>query len=304
MILIPEMEFFVVGAQKCATSWIYYCMDEHSEICLPQKKFEKVYLGSGNFTREFESLFPKSLAVSNDKIKGDISVNYLVDQSSPDAIRRRVDGPKIFASLRDPVERAVSSYFWNLRRGHVRKNDLNASLLRAANEWMSMQPKTTYDPEEYYFNIIARGMYAEQLERYLDQLSPESLYLLYYEDIRERPLDVLQRLYQALGVDPSFRPPSLTRRPKQNSYLWPLLRLEQATPNTAFWGKATDIAHQVACSIGLGQEKPSLTNEVEDQLRSLYKPSDDRLKDLVRCLPRSNVLTPENPLPPWTTGSS
>jgi len=233
-----------------------------------------------------------------------VSVDYLFDPRSPAAVEDELGDLKVIASMRSPLDRAVSSYFWNLRRGHVREHNLNEGLLRAAKEWKSKQPKSTYDPENYYFNIIARGMYAGQLERYLDQFGPESLYLLYYEDIRERPLDTLQRLYRALGVDPSFRPSSLTRRPKRNSYLRPLLRLEHATPNTAFWGKATDIAHQVACSIGLGQEKPSLTDEVEDQLRSLYKPSDDRLKDLVRCLPRSNVLTPENPLPPWTTGSS
>jgi hypothetical protein len=299
------MDFLLVGAQKCATSWLYYCLRDHPEIHLPSKKREGIYLGGDLHRKHGTDWYFQHVGEPKDGQRaGDVSVDYLFDPRSPAAVEDELGDLKVVASLRSPLDRAVSSYFWNLRRGHVREHNLNEGLLRAAKEWKSMQPETTYDPEEYCFNMIARGTYARQLERYLDQSGPESLYLLYYEDIRERPLDTLQHLYQALGVDASFRPSSLTRRPKQNSYLRPLLRLEQATPNTAFWGKATDIAHQVAFSIGLGQERPSLSDEVEDQLRSLYEPSDDRLKDLVRYLPRSNVLTPGDPLPPWTTESS
>ena len=297
--------FLIVGSQKCATSWLYYCLSDHPDVDVPEQKLDKVYLGGLLHEKNGDDWYFEYLGqLEHGKIRGDVSVDYLIDPRSPEAIQQALETVKIFASLRSPVERAVSSYFWNLRRGHVQEHNLNEGLLRAAKEWKSMQPKTTYDPEEYCFNMIARGMYARQLERYLDQFGPESLYLLYYEDIRERPLDTLQHLYQALGVDASFRPSSLTRRPKQNSYLRPLLRLERATPNNALFGKATDIAHQVVSAMGLGQERPSLSDEVAEQLRSLYKPSDDRLKKLVRRLPRSNVLTPGDPFPPWTTESS
>ena len=300
-----KLDFLVIGAQKCATSWLYYCLRDHPEVHLPTVKREVIYLGGYLHQEHGTDWYLRHVGESNTGQRvGDVSTDYLFDPRSPAAVEDELGDLKVIASLRSPLDRAVSSYFWNMRKTNVCELDPSEGLRRATKEWKLKHPKTTYDPEEYYFNIIARGMYAEQLERYVNQFSPESVYLLYYKDIRERPLDTLQRLYRALGVDPSVRPSSLTRRPKQNSYLRPLLRLEQATPNTAFWGKATDIAHQVACSIGLGREKPSLTDEVEDQLRSLYNPSDDRLKDLVRCLPRSNVLTPGNPLPPWTTESS
>jgi hypothetical protein len=300
-----SVQFLIIGAQKSATSWLYYCLRDHPEIHLPRRKREDIYLGGDLHQEHGTDWYFQHVGEPNDGQRvGDVSTDYLFDLRSPAAVEDELGDLKVMASLRSPLDRAISSYFWNMRKMNVRELDPNEGLRRAIKEWKLKQPKTTYDPEEYYFNIIARGMYAEQLERYVNQFGPESVYLLYYEDIRERPLDTLQRLYRALGVDPSFRPSSLTRRPKQNSYLRPLLRLERATPNNALFGKATDIAHQVVSAMGLGQERPSLSDEVAEQLRSLYKPSDDRLKKLVRRLPRSNVLMPGDPFPPWTTESS
>ena len=299
------LDFLIIGAQKCATSWLYHCLRDHPGVHLPSVKREVIYLG-GDFHQEHGTdWYLRHVGKSNTGQRvGDVSVDYLFDPRSPAAVEDELGDLKVIASLRSPLNRAVSSYFWNMRKMNVHELDPNEGLRRAIKEWKLKHPKTTYDPEEYYFNIVARGMYAEQLERYVNQFGPESVYLLYYEDIQERPLDTLRRLFRTLEVDPTFQPSSLSRRPKQNSYLRPLLRFEQATPNTTFWGKATDIAHQVACSIDLGQKRPSLSDEVEDELQSLYEPSDDRLKDQVRRLPRSNVLTPEDPLPPWTTESS
>jgi hypothetical protein len=299
------MDFLVVGAQKCSTSWLYNCLRDHPEMHLPPKKLEKVYLG-GNLHNENDDSWYRDFVGGQGTglIKGDVSVDYLIDPRSPEVVRETVGPVKIIASLRDPVDRAVSAYFWNLRQGHVQALDPSEGLYRAVKVWKERSPVTSYESENYHYNLVARGMYGEQLQRYLDVFGRELVYIVYYEDILKRPVDTLQSLYSALHVASDFEPSSLFRRPKQNSYLRPLLRVERATPNSALLGKVTDLANRILCHLGLGNEKPSLSPKVKNALQSLYEPSNERLKELVQELPRSNVVARENPTPPWIDTTS
>ena len=79
-----RLDFLVIGAQKCATSWLYYCLKDHPELYLPAKKREIQYLGGRLFHEKgvdwYFSLFQG--AHRNQKI-GDVSVEYIFDQQSP-----------------------------------------------------------------------------------------------------------------------------------------------------------------------------------------------------------------------------
>jgi len=294
------MDFLVIGAQKCATSWLYCCLREHLQLHLPPVKEEKVYLGGALYHRYGIEWYREQMGNSdNAQAVGDVSVDYLLDRRSPPVIVKYAPDAKFIAVLRDPVERAVSAYFWNLRRGNVLELDVDRGLSRAIDEWRRHGPDQTYNPDAHYYNIIARGLYARQLDRYIDRFGSQSVYLLYYDDIKANPKDAVQRVFRILDVDPTVEPPSLSRRPKQNSYFRPLLRLEQSLPNNAVFGKVSDLANQALCTLGLGREKPTLSAHVEAELRSLFAPHDDRLGGLSRKLPRSNVLTSGSPLPPW-----
>ena len=41
-----RIDLLLIGAQKCATSWLYECMRDHPQMWLPAKKREVKYLGS------------------------------------------------------------------------------------------------------------------------------------------------------------------------------------------------------------------------------------------------------------------
>ncbi|MCS3638179.1 sulfotransferase domain-containing protein [Salinibacter ruber] len=294
------MDFLVVGAQKCSTSWLYYCLRDHPDVHLPQKKLERVYLGGELHKKKSDSWYFDFVGEGKEvRIKGDVSVDYMFDPRSAEAVFGTIGPVKIVASLRDPIDRAVSAYFWHLRQGDVEELNPNKGLRKAVEKWKKRSSLSTYNSEEHYANIIGRGCYSAQLQRYMDKFGSELIYITYYADIRQRSVETLSRLYSALGVDPEFKPSSLSRRPKQNSYSRPLLRLERATPNNAFFSKVADIANQALCWLGLGNEKPEIYPQVKNALRSLYEPSNQRLKELVCELPRSNVLTPGDTTPPW-----
>jgi len=298
------MDFIIAGAQKSATSWIYYNLRDHHSLSLPQEKKEKVYLG-GDPHEEYDDIWYSKCLDCRDKSStcGDVSVDYMVNPRSPFAVRDFAGAVKVFASLRSPCHRAVSAYFWNLRQGYVDEVDLNEGISRCIDTWERLNLET-YDPDASYFNVIERGMYAKQLDRYIEQFGPESLHILYYNDICVRPANTLRRVFRSLEVDPDFKPPSMSRRPKQNSYIRPILWLERSLPNIPLFGKATDIANQTLCKLGLGREKPSLSPKIRDRLQSLYEPQNQQLEQLVQQLPRENILTPGSPVPLWIEEST
>jgi len=298
-----DIDFLVIGAQKCATSWLYYCLKEHPSVCLPSVKLEKVYVGGDLHKKYGNKWYKEHLNKnSNNKVTGDISVEYLLNHRSPKFLSKLANNIKLFASLRSPMDRAISAYFWNLRRGNVEEISINKGLKRAITTWEENSIEDVNGLNSYYYDIIERGMYARQIQRYVQHFSKQSIYLIYYDDIRKNAVDTLSRVFSVLGVNPDYRPPSLKRRPKQNSYLRLLLKLERVLPNSSLFGKVTDITNQLFCKLGLGDDRPSLSPGVKRRLQSIYSSCDVRLRDLTQKLPRSNILTPNRPIPPWTGG--
>ena len=56
--------------------------------------------------------------------------------------------------------------------------------------------------------VIRNGFYTRQLAPYYDRFGKERIRCVLFDDIKERPLDVLCTVYRFLDVDPLFVPPS------------------------------------------------------------------------------------------------
>ena len=58
--------------------------------------------------------------VKNKKIIGEASTSYFVDPLAPELIHQVSPDAYIIISLRDPVERTLSSFFWHRSYGRLR----------------------------------------------------------------------------------------------------------------------------------------------------------------------------------------
>jgi len=224
---------------------------------------------------------------------GDVSVDYLFDPRSPKAVYEVMPDTKIIAVLRHPIDRAVSSYYWNLRRGNVREMDLGYGMRRILKTRQKAErPDLPYDPANHYVNVLARGLYDIHIRRYREYFSPSQFFLLPYSQIKQCGPDILECIYEFIGVDPSFRPSRLNqgRRPKQNSYWSFLLRFERDAPNTPFFGRIANLAHQMVYRLGLHRERPSLPDDVRSELWNFYHSHMQALIELVQEIPASRNL--------------
>lgn len=186
------VDFIGIGAQKAGTSWIYACLYEHPEICAPIKElhfFSRPRFAQGRAW--YESHFKNCDAK---KQVGEFSTSYLYSPEAAERIAALYPKVKIIAVLRNPVERAYSQY-----RNAIKAGEISESVSFA--DYQQNEP-----------SVIEQGLYASQLQRYVDRFAKEQLLVLVYEDIAKDPAAFMQRVYRFLGVDDSFVPSMLHER--------------------------------------------------------------------------------------------
>lgn len=275
-----KLDYFVIGAQKCATSWLYYCLRDHSEICVPNKKLEAGYVGGKMFAEKGEAWFFDRFMPKEGQVTGDISVEYLWDEGAAEALRPYAEGAKLIVSLRHPVDRMVSGYFWLLRKGDMPNIPLEDGIAPI----LAAKPGFPDPLEEPLAQAVGRSLYGPQLQRFIDIYGAENIKVVLYEEIAADGLAKVQEIYDYLGVASDFVPPSLGSAPKKNSYNRWLLAIENATTSKVV-AKLCNYAHQSITFIS--PRKDILPKPVRAHLDTLFAPAIDSTVAVLRQLPAS-----------------
>lgn len=179
-------DFIGIGAQKCATTWLYRVLEDHPQAALSQPK--ELHFFSAYFDRGFR-WYERHFELSAGRLAvGEYSTSYLC---SLDAVSRaHAYNPdfRLIVALRDPVERAFSNHLHELRAGHLGA--------------MPLPFEACVDSNPMY---LTQGLYAAHLQRWLEVFPRQKLLVVFQEDIERAPEAQASRLYQFLGIDPDHR---------------------------------------------------------------------------------------------------
>lgn len=187
------VDFIGLGAQRSGTSWIYACLFEHPQICMPVKEIH-FFSRERNWSKGkgwYEGHFDACPAAAR---AGEYSTSYLTDRDAPARIHENYPNAKLLVSLRNPVDRAYSSYVNDIMAGKVDRRQSFAEAVRANADY------------------IDHGRYAMHLGRYRQYFSPDQLLIMIYEDALRDPLAFIRRILQFLEVDLSFEPSMVRAR--------------------------------------------------------------------------------------------
>jgi hypothetical protein len=190
---------------------------EHPGVFVPPNKgtvFFTRFHGQG--VAWFEQFFAKA---TDQQVVGELCEEYL---SSPEAIMRiREYRPdmRLICCLRNPYERAISAWQFYGRNGC---------------DHPTLAAQAECNPE-----VFTYGYYASQLEVVRSLFPDEQLLVFLYDDITSRPLYVARRLYQFIGADPGFVPPSVHQRVNRNGRpRWRLLARIVHKIHVRSWGSS------------------------------------------------------------------
>ena len=195
--------FFILGAQKSATSTVHEWLLQHKEISLPIIKethffsdIEKYQKGLNWYLNKFDK---------RNNFKGEIDPSYLyVEQSILRIKEVYKDIPlKFIILLRKPIERAFPHYLMSKYKGYEDLPFIDAikaekkRLLSSANN-----KKYTLTKDLSVFSYIDRGNYFSQI-KYLKNIFPESEILyIKFDDIVANNKKTYRKICRFLNITP------------------------------------------------------------------------------------------------------
>ena len=203
--------FLVIGAAKSGTTSLYRYLAQHPDVYMSPVKEPKFFAlegerpsfrGPGDSEADavttlegYRALFD---GANGESAVGEASPLYLYLEKAVGRIEHHVPGARFIAVLRDPVERAYSSFLHKVRDGRETTRDFAEALTledgRVRNGWA------------YGWHYKRRGFYHEQISRYYEAFGPEKVRVYLYEDLKRAPGDLLRDAYAFLGVDDAFVP--------------------------------------------------------------------------------------------------
>jgi Sulfotransferase family len=217
-----RLDFLGIGAQKAGTTSLHEYMRTHPELFLPEAKEQPFFSNDEAFAEGWDAFAAVAFhGAPPGRLCGKITPHYIggpvvwssvKEEPASAVMARRIaelfPDVRLIVMLRDPVERAISSYWQTVVLGDDDRGlnealdaELAPDALAAARAF----------PTDGHQHIVA-GEYGRALADYLRFFSREQLFVGSQSVLGREPMSLLSALWRFLGVSDSFVPPNLGER--------------------------------------------------------------------------------------------
>jgi hypothetical protein len=249
--------FLYIGPDKAGSSWLHEVLIRHPQVFLSEAKdlyfFDRYYSrGLAWYAEQFRKASPAHQVV------GEVCQDYLFSAEAPGRIHQSLGAPRMMVTLRDPVDRAFSSYLYMHKHGE--------------------QPGTFREALAGRPELLEHGRYASSLRRFLEFFDPDSIYVAVFDDLVADPQAFIDALTTWLGLEPMRIDPDLleARLPAAKARFVPLARLVR---QLADWARRHDAAELVGrvkraklvqnmLYTSFGEARPQLSEADRDYVRA------------------------------------
>jgi Sulfotransferase domain len=209
----PLPDFLVIGAQKAGTTALYAYLRWHPGISGPSWKeasfFDRHYVrGEAWYRGHFPNpvrMWRSERANGRRLVVGEASPSYILHPLAPERVNRLIPDVRLVALLRDPIDRAYSHYQHEVVRGTETlpfEEALDAEEERLRGEVERMIADPAYFSHAWWnFTYLARGRYAEQLERWFAVFPREQLLVVASADLHDRPAETYGEILDFIGAE-------------------------------------------------------------------------------------------------------
>jgi Sulfotransferase domain len=209
--------FVIVGGQRCGTTSLYRRLIEHPAIGAATTK--EVHFFDVNFERGvdwYRAHFPTRAHLEAigrrtglGAMTGEASPYYLFHPRAPYRLADILPGVRLIVMLREPVSRMISHYHHEVALGHEdrpfeRAVELEQERLAGEEERILREP-TYRSYAHQHHSYFARGLYADQLERWLSVVPRDRVLIVESRRFFEDTTVELDRVMGFLGFPPQHR---------------------------------------------------------------------------------------------------
>jgi hypothetical protein len=197
-------DFLIIGTQKGGTTSLYQYLVQHPQI-LPAKEKEIHFFDLAfHFGVDwYETFFPQNNFPAR-TISGEATPYYLFHPLVPERVFQCYPRIKLIVLLRNPVERAISQYYHEVRLGFEQLSLPDAIAQESQRLQGEVEQMTTcryyasYNHQHYSY--LSRGLYLEQIQRWLQYFPRSQLCILQSETFFQNPQATLDRVFSFLQL--------------------------------------------------------------------------------------------------------
>jgi hypothetical protein len=267
----------VIGGLKCGTTSLHHYLNLHPEIEMSRPKELNFFVEEMNWqlgTDWYRSHFPAGKAV-----RGETSPHY-TNRPRFTGVAERMretlgNEARVIYMVRHPIDRLLSHYLHSVGGGYEGRE-----LAEAVSDSGSA--------------YVQRGLYAFQLEPYLDAFSAEQILVVSREELGAERDATVRRVFEFCGVEPGFTSPEFDRewetgsgkgsggfRLMDRAVRMPGLRALDRNfdrlPARMRW-----LVERVVHDPGSGEAaKPQLEPELREKLANTFRPDATRLESQI-----------------------
>jgi hypothetical protein len=262
-------DFLAVGPQRTGTTWLHEVMKPHLGLPRGIKEtdfFLRNYAMGMAWYREFFRGYPSGMLL------GEVDPNYFGEEVVRERIAKDIPRAKIIVTLRDPVERAYSSY-------RVMRRDV----------WTRVSFEETVANNRI---IHESSRYAHHLMNWQRGFGTDRVLACLYDDLEQSPQRFLDAICDFIGAKrikvegsaiASERVNTVTHAPRSR-------KLAQNARNARDWMRLHRWHRAVALleragvwriCFGGGEEFGALDPEIDARLRAHFRPEIDALERLI-----------------------
>lgn len=254
--------FLHLGPGKSGSTWLHEVLSLHPQVYLTDAK--DLYFFSRYYERGLDWYGAQFAAAgAHHAVVGEVCPDYLLSPGIGDRVHESLgDDVRLMVTLRDPVERAFSSYLY------LSKHGLAAPTFRATLEAEPM--------------LLDEGRYATKLAGLQRHYPQDAIHVAVFDDLQQDPQQFLDDATGWLGIDPMPLSPELlqARLPASKARLLPLARLAQRGAEFLRRHDGAQLVGRVkrsplvqrALYTPLGQDRPVLSPEDEAYVRAELEP--------------------------------
>lgn len=285
---MKNIDFLIIGVQKAGTSALHHFINQHPDIFFPKTKEISFFTREKNFKLGDKYLNSYYQGITSEKRVGNADVQLIF---FPEAIHRvKLYNPnmKAIASLRNPVERAYSAFWYARRFGWEKASSFEEALEKETE-------RLGGSTEEQGKTYLAHGHYSEQLERWQKTFDKRDIHIILSEDLKTHPAETVKGVFEFLEVTADISNINVTEQINVSSV--PKIQwVEHALHSKALWFKRilhTTTSPKLRYLITLHLIKPFVSMNAKPftcppmkpdthvSLVNYYRPWNEKLSDLL-----------------------
>ncbi|WP_318496482.1 sulfotransferase family protein [Photobacterium leiognathi] len=201
---MKKINLFIIGGQKCGTTALASFLSKHHDVCLVSGKEAHIFdqpeienCSSIDIDKKYEPLLSH---YNGEKWCCDATPIYSYWRATHSKIAQYSPDAKIIFMLRDPVERAVSQYQMEHKRGNESVGILSAFLLEKWRLYRANQSQSLTSSWRTH-SYIDRGFFSQQYQQLLMHFRPEQILIIHNEQLKKKHHETLKRVFDFLAIE-------------------------------------------------------------------------------------------------------